>query len=372
MADADPRLPALVSSRVAFAARGLAGIRLLECALLALAASLLSLAAALVSGGSLDGAGAWQAAVVCAVLSGLSWGLEHRRRPRDVAHLVDGKLEEEGALFTAWELEQTGQGGQLGALLGRQVAARRSGREMLQAILPPTAGVLALPFLAAAALFLALEEVRFEPREADVLALSGRLGAELSGLEGAELGEGPEGAEELSRDERAELSQLAREAARLQDQVRRGELEEPQDELGALQERLGELGQRAPAGSELSEQLQRAAETLDAALMALEPSGAAPEATAGESGVASPRSEVARGAGDGTMVGFQSPPDSPEVGAAPSGGASRTGVLSGPTWSEAYDDIVARWVEARRTQDAPREHREERKWQTPTVRKKSS
>ena len=37
--DADSPLPALVSSRVAFAARGLAGIRLLECALIALAAT---------------------------------------------------------------------------------------------------------------------------------------------------------------------------------------------------------------------------------------------------------------------------------------------------------------------------------------------
>ncbi len=352
--DADSPLPALVSSRVAFAARGLAGIRLLECALVALAASLLALAAVLRSGGSLEGAAGWQVASLCALLAGLSWGLEHRRRPAEVAQLVDGRLEEEGALFTAWELEQAGAGGQLGALLGRQVAARRSGREMLQAILPPTAGVLALPFLAAAALFLALEEVRFEPREADVLALSGRLGDELSGLRDAEVGEGPQGSEELSRSERTELSQVAREAARLQDEVRRGELEDPEAELHQLQERLSELGERAPAGSELSEPLQRAAATLDTALMALESSDGGAGATEAASAGATPRSEVAPGAGDGTMVGFQTPPDSPEDAATASSGASRTGVLSGPAWSEAYDEIVARWVEARRTQDAAR------------------
>jgi hypothetical protein len=287
-------------------------------------------------------------------LAALTWGLEHRRRLAAVAQLVDAGLGEEGALFTAWELEQAGAGGQLGALLGRQVATRRSGREMLQAILPPTVGVLALPFLAAAALFLALEDARFEPREADVLALSGRLGEELSGLSGAEVGEGPQGSEELSRSERTELSQLAREAARLQDEVRRGDVEDPQGELSELQERLSELGERAPAGSELSEQLQRAAATLDTALMALEPAGGSAEALATESGAATPRSEVAPGAGDGTMVGFQSPPDSPEGAAPSSGEVPRTGVLSGPTWSEAYDDIVARWVEARRTQAAPR------------------
>lgn len=356
----------LVRSRVAFATRGLAGVRIFEALLVALAAYGVALTATLVSGGSLSGPAAWELAGVCALLAGATWAIEHKRAPAAVARALDDRLEEDGALFTAWELEADAQASPLGTLLARSVAARHTPRSLLRAILPATAPVLALPFLAATGLFLALEDARFEPREEDVTALTSRLEAELSDLQAADRGAVPEGAEDLSREELNELAQLARDAARIEGGLRREGLEAA-DELDELQQRLVEAEARAPVGSKLREQLQRASTTLDSALMALSPEGpeqprgaeetsgeAPPEASSAAPGGATPGSEVAHGGADGTMGGFQTPSIPAEEVVASGHDAPQAGVLSGPAWPAAYDGIVARWVEARRVQDAAR------------------
>lgn len=354
---AEPRR--LVRSRVAFALRGLAAVRVLESALLGIATALLGASAALSSGARGGDRGAWIAAALCGVLVALTWALGHRRTAEQVARELDRRLGARGALFTAWEWE-VGRAGRLGAALSERVASRHAARELLQRVLPPVAPVLALPFLAAGLLFLTLESRRVEPREADLAELTGSLERELRGLSGAQSGAGPEGAAELSSEERAELAAVARAAERV---ARELSAETPRPEEGSadlaeLDQRLARLRERARPGSELDEVLRRAQETLETTRRALEPpaapgdpgggSGGQSAGEAGrESGGASD-SEVASPAGDGTMSGFQLPPSLREDGAPAGGVRAPVGVAGGSTWPEAYDGIVTRWVEARR------------------------
>jgi len=341
----------LVRSRVAFALRGLAGLRGLESVLVAIAGFTAGLAAVVQSGGTLEAGAAWIVASICAGLSGGSWGFAHLQTPPEVARAIDLGLEEEGALFTAWELEGRAEPSELGRLLGRDVAGRRTARAMLHAILPATAPVLALPFLAAMALFLALEGTRGDSTEVDLSLLSAKLSDDLSGLRGADAGAAPSGAEDLSQAELAALAQLARDASRTQDAIRRGEVD-AREELEALQERLGELESSVPAGSELREELDQAAATIDSALMALDPPPAASEgAGAGAETAAegsTPGTEVAPEGQDGTIARFKTEPDPGQGVESHEVDAPASGVLSGPSWPAAFDGIVSRWIEARR------------------------
>ena len=337
----------VIVSRVAIAARSLAAV---ESGAVGIACLCLALAAGVLAGADLAAVGTWQAAGLCALLAGGTWQQEHRRATASVARDIDEGLGEGGALFTAWELEGRGAEDSLCSLLGREVAARRSARGMLAAILPASLPIMALPFLAAGLLFLALEEVRGEPGgPADWQRLTLRLEEDLEGFLGAEPGATLEGSEAFLEEQLAELADLARTAAQL--------ATEPQgegqgiEELRDLQQRLSALEALAPGDSALLDQLQEAARTLDSALMALESealvhAGPEPKGGAmGSPGASQGREVPAAGAG-GTMGGSQPPPRTGSL--SPGADGRSAGVLSGPAWPAAYDGIVARWVETPR------------------------
>ncbi len=359
-------------SRVAFARRGLAGVRLIESVLLGLTGFAVALAAVVQSGGSLETSAAWLVAALCGALSGLTWTCAHRRSPREVARAIDSRLGEGGALFTAWELEARPALGELGALLGREVAGRRTARAMLQAIMPATASVLALPFLAAVLLFLALEGARSDSAQQDLALLSSKLSEQLSGLSGiasesiasesiasentaseniASESIAQSHAKDLSQSELAALSQLARDASRSEDAIRRGEVD-ASEELGRLQERLEQLEASTPRTAGLREAFDRAAATLDSALMALDQDrAAASDLEGGADGTSqgsTPGREVAPGSDDGTMARFQSSAEPDQGTPSELPRTNPAGVLGGPSWPAAFDGIVARWVEAQR------------------------
>ena len=332
-----------------FVHRGLTSVRLVESSALALTALASALAAAVASGAELSHGGAWWAAGLCALLAGLAWILQHRRTAHQVAHDVDRRMGFDGALLTAWEVEGGGQASEIGRLLARSVAGRADARRMLRVVLPGSAPVFALPFIGAVLLFLAQEQVRSRPRLDDLELLASRLGSELGELAHADSGAPPSGAEELTPEELAELAGLARAAGRL-GRVDARDQDELGEELAELQRRMSELEDRLPVESEIRRQLERIEDTLDSARMALEPprlpAGAGGSGAAGgESGDAAagehPGTALVPEAPDGTMTGYALPArigvDSPE-----------SGVLAGRGWPEAYDGIVARWIEARR------------------------
>jgi hypothetical protein len=345
------RTPQLVRSRVRFVRRGLASVRLVEGVALSLAALTTALAAAVTSGTDLGASGAWWAAGLCALLVGATWGVEHHLSDTEVASRVDRGLGLHGALFTAWEAEGGREVTAIGRLLCRSVVERTSVRRMLKAVLPVSAPLLALPFAGATLLFLALDEVRSRPAGADLGALSARLGDQLSDLAQANSGAPPPGSEGLTSRELSEVARVAREAQALA--ARGGD---DREELAELAERITALEESLPMNSEIRKRLERAEETLDSALMALEEP---PSSSRGEAG-----SESDEGAGPGrgsdgpgstlasgdTSVRMKDPIPSDFA----EGRPSERGVLSGPGWSEAHDRIVARWIAASRSEDHPR------------------
>ncbi len=347
MAELD--LPQLVRSRVRYAHRGLASVRLLESCAVALAAATTALAAAVVSGASLERGGPWWAAALCALLTGATWGIELHLGGRALAARIDRALGQGGALLTAWEVEGGASVGRIGGLLARSIAEKIPARRMLRAVLPVSAPLFALPFAGATLLFLALEDVRSRPIEDDLQLLSAHVGDQLSDLSRVGRGAPPEGAEDLSQQELSELAGLARAAGSLaaRDPEEGEELQELRDRIEALEERL-------PAESELRKRLEKAEDTLDSALMALERArpeedreGEEGSGIAGERGGdpdtsgSRPGSGLASDVPDVTMSSLESHPSAEAR-------TSERGVLSGPAWSEAYDAIVARWIASRR------------------------
>ena len=344
-------LPQLVRSRVRYARRGLASVRLLESVAVALAAATGAAAAAVFSGASLSQGGPWWAAALCALLTGATWGIELHLGGRALAARIDRALGQGGALLTAWEVEGGARVGRIGGLLARSVAEKVPARRMLRAVLPVSAPLFALPFAGATLLFLALEDVRSRPIDDDLQLLSARVGDQLADFSQANRGAPPEGAEDLSQQELSELAGLARAAGGLAAREPEGG-----EELEELRERIEALEERLPPESEIRSRLEKAEDTLDSALMALERarpeedregeegSGAARE-TGGEVDAfgSRPGSGLASDVVDVTMVNLESHTSAEAR-------TSERGVLSGPAWSEAYDAIVARWIASRREQ----------------------
>lgn len=344
--------PELVRSRVRFVHRGLASVRLVESAAFALAALTSGLAAAVVSGAELSEAGAWWAAGLCGLLAGLAWAIQHRQSAHQVARQVDRTMGFGGALFTAFEVEGREETSELGRLLARSVAGRADARRMLRLVLPGSAPLFALPFAGAVLLFLAQEEARLGPRLGDLGLLTSRVESALGEFAHADAGgTPPPGEGDLAPEELAELASLARAAGSLGRPAPEEGAEEALDkQLAELQRRMTELEERLPAANEVRRQLERVADTLDSARMALEgpapaPGGEGSGGAAGASGGAGageqPGTALVPGVKDGTMSGYPLPE---EIENDP----RESGVIAGRGWSEAYDGIVSRWVAAHR------------------------
>jgi len=342
-----------VVARVRHAWRGLGAARAAEGALLGAGALFASQAALVASGGAPASVPAWTVAVLCALLAAASWWREHRLAPLDVARRVDRRRELAGALVTAYEVEQRGEISAVARALAAKVAARLSAREALRAVLPASAPLAAVPFLAGALLALALQ-ARDDPRAASLEALAGRLNAQLAGA-GAPAGAAK--AAGLTAEEQRALIDLAHGAAALEraarsDELAAGEKEEDlAGRLRRLEADLEHLERRLPAGSELRRELERAAGTLDAALLALgepRPAGPAADAGAAASGAGvdtGSGAELARAGSQGRMSGRAKPPEGDATQAADGEPHPETGVAGARWWPAEDEAIVARWVE---------------------------
>jgi hypothetical protein len=307
-----------------------------------LAVAALALAAGIHGGARPENSGLLLVALLTGALVVGAWAWEHRRPAREVARRIDRALAQDGALFTAWEVEGRERPGRLDRRLGREVAARSSGRDMLRAVLPTSAPFLALPFAAAALLFGVLEEARHVPSAFDLEALTRQVQEGLASLSAAgDL----EGSPILTHEQEQELRGLLGEMAELRRRLPREGLS--RDELDGVGQRLAELAAELADSEPARREFDRALSSLDAARMALEgregggPRGAAGPA-AGEGGAAgSVGRSLASGAGDGRMSAQEPPP-------APSTSRPEAGVLGSRAWPRGYESLIRRWVESRR------------------------
>jgi len=346
-------LPQLVRSRVAFARRGLMSVRLLQAGMLATTAVTLALAACVHGGGRLGAPGPWIVALANGALVFFTWALACRRSESEVARSIDVALDEDGALFTAWEVEGRSSASELARRLGEEVAAATRPRGMLRAILPATTPLLALPFVGCALLFAALEGAREERSQVDLAELVRQVEAGLGSLSDQQ--SGMEG-ETLTPEERHDLGQLLRQAA---SKGRALDEDPSSEELAELDQELESLAGELPegeVGEAMRAELDRARAALDAARMAMEseaedaqdgPGGGGATGGDGDSGGGSTKGGTPSLARD-EAIGRIPRSDSPG-GAPPS--RAEAGVLGLPTWPEAYDGLVRRWVEFERTTD---------------------
>lgn len=350
-------LPELVRSRVTFARRALHAVELCRAGLLASGVLAVALSLGVLGGASAGDAGLWCVALVDALLVFLTFALGSRRSEAEVARQVDRRLELGGALVTAFEAEGRPRASALAERLARQVAATTSARAMRAAIGPPTLPLLAVPFCGATLLFLVLEGARTEPSRVDLASVVERLEQGIGDLREAEAGLDQEA---MGAEERHRLGELLRRAA---SQGRELGDAPPLEALEALDEDLVELGARLPDGEEgrrMQDQLDRARAALDAARMAMgseppqegpsEPVPPGQEVGEGPQEAGSPgqgRSGLAAGDENGMMFGPEAAADTPPR-------IRDSAVLGLRAWPEAYEGLVRRWVEARRSSDPGR------------------
>jgi hypothetical protein len=377
----DEGRPASVAGVVRHARRGLAAARAGEAVLFGAAALGFGLAAAAWTGAGLERADAWAAAAVCALCAGAAWWGEHRRSAADVARALDRRLRHQGALVTAFEVEDRGvpgspgPPGSLGRLLVVHVLERLRKREALHALRPGLALPVAAPLAGAAVLAGVLQAVAVEPPPRSVAVVTrglvGRLGDTLDAAfadESADL--------ELVRALRAAVAEARDLAAELRAAEEAG-IAPPPDAARRLEELdrtladlAGEAGGEPASAADLRAELAEARSWLDALRGGLEPApdaadlGASTPADAADGiddatadGTEDPG--VAERGGDGTMAGSTSPAgggeapssSSPDDGTSsggadpPAAGAVETGTVAGTWWPAEHDAIVRRWLD---------------------------
>jgi hypothetical protein len=339
-------LPPLVRSRVAVARRGLHSVRWFQGLCLGLAAALVALAAGLHGSDGVLSPSLFVAAGVNGVLVLLLWGLTHRASAAQVAREVDRALGENGALFTAWEIEGQPQPSPIAQRLAQEVAGGAPPGRMLRSILPMTLPLLAVPFAACALLFSAMEGARRDASQEDIEGVVAKLREGIGAVVADAPGSGDGAAQSLSALERQELQQLMRQVGDLGKDLQAGEA--APEEIEDIQEKVAELGERL--ASESSEQLRNGLErtqaALDSARMSLEggnSSGAnSPSNQDSGGGKGSSAGTGLAKSGEVGRMGAQNPP-SPRASQ-----ALQPGVLGSPSWPAAYDGIVRRWVESAR------------------------
>lgn len=350
------RLPEFVRSRVAYARRGLASARILQSFCCGVAAATLSLAAATHVGGELGERDVQVVALVNGLLAWIASALAYRRAPREVARQIDAALDLHGALFTAWEAEGVDRPSRLARLLGRDVASRVSAKDMVHAVLPNMVVSLALPFLASALLFSAMENARSAPDVRDLAALTRQVEQGLASLseEGTAGAAGAPGV--LDLEEQKELRRLMGKAAELTERVREGQA--GPEELAALGDELAALRAELGGAENLRRGLEDTMNSVDAARMALEGRRSktsdteAGQGSGGEGMSGSGGRSLAPGREDGRMVRPELQTTAPGN---PTGSErEQAGVLGHQAWPEAHENIIRRWVESARQSRPPR------------------
>lgn len=352
--------PELVRSRVAFTRRGLMSMRVLQALCLAVAAGLGTLAAGIHGGVELFDPGLHWLAFANALLVLVGCCVSSRETAQQVARRGDRALELEGALLTAWEAESRGDESSIARQLGRDVAARLPARKLLKAVLPNGVLFLVLPFVAVGLLLSVLDRARNAPDVRDLAELSRQVKGGLAAV--SELGaqESAEGGEGLDSAEQEALRELVSRSSELSKRLEEGEASA--EELGEFGQDLADFESQLRDSEEMSTELKRAMTSMDSARMALEGrerangGGASEEQSSNPSGEAgsagSEGTGLAPGGEDGRMSRQESPTDAsdrPER-----EGRQEAGVLARPSWPEAHEGIIRRFLESSSTSRLPR------------------
>ncbi len=345
--------PESVSQVVRHAYLGLRAARWGETLLLSIAGVLLTLAAAVHSGAFLAEPGAWAVSIFAGALLGASWFLEHRVSKVVIARRLDRELRHQGALVTAFELEQRDRSGEpFARLLADRVLERLRCKEALRCVLPPLALPVAMPVLAFCALAVALDHAQPDtPRTARLGDLGQGMAAELEEATRVALG-----ASEQGRLDAVTAGRLVRAKARAQELARELEGgEQSAEELAALDRELARLESELVGQPDLRQPVEASRAWLDAARQGVD--AAKRNEPGGESrpGLAAPGT-------DATMVGSKSPGGSPDGAAAPPSTPSTSQLDLSPGTGESsperaslagrdlpapYRSIIQGWVESR-------------------------
>jgi hypothetical protein len=363
------RSPASVSFVVHRTHRALSMARLGESVLLGLAAAFVLLASALRVGVDRADAQGIYVAGFGGLLAASAWWLEHRTDARRIARGLDRRLRYQGGLVTAYGIERSSGTGvpvrAMERLVCEAVLARLRPAEAMRAMFPPLLLPIVAPVLAAGFLLMTLEEARpGATRSVDVSRLSsamveavGALGADT--LEARQSGRlAPGDAEDLlglwnrlkDLDRRLELGREATSA----------ELAGAAEACRAIEKELSRLVRRTGGAPELRERLGIARNYLEAlrsGLGEIPGGGALAGGPRDPNGLPSSTGEGSKGtiSGSSLLTEDSANASTPFATASAVAGESGGGVAgSGRFWPAAYDLLVARWVEARRS--AQQEH----------------
>ena len=328
-------------------------MRAVEGASLALFALLTTLAAATVSGARLSEGAGFAAAAIAAAACAATWMFERRQDPGQIAARLDRRLEQDGALLTAFECERAGSGAEVQRALVERVSRQLRPDAARASVPAPSPAFAALPALAAALLAWALEARVPRDASSNLAALSRAVAASLA------VAAGPSEAEPEAS---ARLVELAR---RLQAASEPGGEPPPAGELEAIEAELARLAESSAAGPELRARLEAARELARAAAAGPETRDASP---AGRESGAGAGSGLANGYAGRTMAGSPTrgtlpraaaepfPADESAPAPAPGEQPPEVGTLAGRWWPERYDALVSSWIESQRAAQGPGEN----------------
>jgi hypothetical protein len=338
-----------VASWVDAAARRARTFVALESLALALAAAVVVIVAAVVSGaGALEPA-TFGAAAIGAVACATTWAVERSRERIEIARRVDRKLDQRGALVTAFEGERGGASNPFVRSLAQRVAAALSPKALERAIPWPSPAFAAAPLIAVAVLAFAID--RGPLLSSSEAELVGRVAGALSSA-----AQSPAIANANSPEVQRVLasSQTLAQAAR----TRRADRGELARELSAAEASLSELAKKVPP---TDVDLRAARDLTSGALaqlgQALADRGASGAvATSASNPSEMPASAFANGSAPRTMSDPAAPAQPPmsvsqPVAPNPTTPANEVGTTAGRWWPARYDAVVAAFVDAsQRTQ----------------------
>ncbi len=342
-----------------------------ECALLFVAAFLLVRAAAVLSGVEGAGPAGWAPGALAGALAALAWWWGHPVNAALLARELDRRLRHQGALVTAFELEDERRPlAPIEELVRERVLGRLRADEAVRSVFPSLVLPLGAPVLAALLLALAVERTRELPRLA--AAVRERLTGGLEGVLSSAIGEVRDASEqgELQAAVARELLELLHRGGELAHDLESSESSGKGAELAGLESELADRGASLPPGSALSARIEEVRVWLDALAVELEPAAAAGGTSGGMPGGAGPDTASS---GTGTAAAR---PEAPADGSGPAGvvhalqddlqrGGTHERVDGGPAesppahargspgarwWPREYDALVQRWVELRRAE----------------------
>jgi hypothetical protein len=328
-------------------------MRAVEGAALALFALLTTLAAAVLSGARLSAGAAYAAGSIAAAACAATWMFERQRSAGQIAARMDRRLDQNGALLTAFECEESGAGPAVQRALVARVA-RQLRPEGVRACVPaPSLAFAALPALATALLAWTLEAGAPRDRGSDLAALSRAVAASLA------VATGPSEAADGTSARLAELAQRLRAASEP------GRKPAPAGELEEIEAELARLAENSAAKPELRARLEAARELARAAAAGPETRDGRPARRESDPGRGS---GLANGSAGSTMAGSPTrgtlpraaaepfPADESAPAPAPGEQPPEVGTLAGRWWPERYDALVSDWIESRRAAQTPGEN----------------